>query len=382
MPAPRGQNRKSNATTTDDHAPETATQRVATKGGDEIQESPTKKRKVGVGLTLAKKQALIDNLQLEVTERARRLRAQYNDYAQSLRNRVEMRVNKIPGALRKMKMGDLMAKRLAEEQQKTAAPSANAARPPPVPPKDVIIGRPALQRTAQGTATVPSPMRAAKRLSESISGGDKENEMTHIENPKKKVRANPTGAATRPAPNPSQVLSPASSNSRMQPPRERPAPLSPARSFIARPVSPTKPATQSSGMFSNMVEKARSTRAAATTRKTTTSSTASSANGSTAAAATRTRKAAAATAPASRAGATSRTTRRVSAISESSDGSTGTVVRKRTATAAAPAPAAKRTVMGTIRKGVTGTATKKAPVAKAKAAPAAATTGRVLRKRG
>ena len=67
MPPPRGQKRKSTATTTDDYAPETATQKIATKGEDEIHESPTKKRKVGAGLTLAKKQALIDNLQLEGT---------------------------------------------------------------------------------------------------------------------------------------------------------------------------------------------------------------------------------------------------------------------------------------------------------------------------
>ncbi|KAH8905595.1 hypothetical protein BR93DRAFT_929863 [Coniochaeta sp. PMI_546] len=381
MPAPRGQKRKSDQMTAsiDDHRalPETATHKVATKTGDDTQESPTKKRKIG--LTLAQKQAMIDNLQMEITKRARTLRSKYNEYAHLLRFRIETRAQKIPSSLLGTKMGDLLAKRTAEQQQKTTVPPASSFRPPPVPPKDVIVGRPALQRTAQGNAFVASPVRVAKRSSEDISGGDKENEMAHIDNPKKKPRANPAGAATRPAPNPSQVLSPASSNSRVLPPRERAAAApSPGRSFIARPVSPTKPAPSNSGMFSSMVEKARSTRAAATTRKTTTSSTASSASGS--AATTRARKAAAAAAPASRAGATSRAARRVSAISESSDGSTGTVVRKRTTTAAAaPATTAKRTVMGTIRKGVTGTATKKAPAAKA--APAAASTGRVLRKR-
>jgi hypothetical protein len=64
MPAPRGQKRKSNAVTEDQVAPsETATQHIATKGGDEMEESPTKRRRIG--LTLAKKQTLIDNLQQE-----------------------------------------------------------------------------------------------------------------------------------------------------------------------------------------------------------------------------------------------------------------------------------------------------------------------------
>jgi hypothetical protein len=67
MPAARGQKRKSEqltASTGDDVAPpETATQKVATKTGDETEESPAKKRKVG--LTLDNKQRLIDNLQAE-----------------------------------------------------------------------------------------------------------------------------------------------------------------------------------------------------------------------------------------------------------------------------------------------------------------------------
>lgn len=42
---------------------EEGTQKVATKTGDETHESPTKKRKIG--LTLAQKQAMIDDLQME-----------------------------------------------------------------------------------------------------------------------------------------------------------------------------------------------------------------------------------------------------------------------------------------------------------------------------
>lgn len=198
--------------------------------------------------------------------------------------------------------------------------------------------------------------------------------------PKKKARAGP--ATTSIARNPGQVLSPASSNSRIAP-RER-AVASPVKSGIARPVSPTK-MSSATNYLSNMVEKARSTRAAATNRKTTTSTTTSSSNGSTSASTTRARRGVAVQ-PAPPARPATRTARRVSAISESSDGSTSTVVRKRPATAmsAAKAPAAKRTVMSTIKKGVgAGTTAKKAPTAGAKGSQPApvAGTGRVLRKR-
>jgi len=206
-----------------------------------------------------------------------------------------------------------------------------------------------------------------------MSGGDKENHDASIDYPKKKLRGQPA-AETRP--DPTKVLSPTSSNSRLNP--RAAAPSSPVKSLIARPVSPVKQAAATS-LLTNMVEKARSTRAAAT-RKTTTSSTASSAAGGTAAA--RGRKGAAAAQPPARVMGT-RTARRVSGISESSDGSTSTVIRKTgirgaAGNAAAPAPVKKPTVMSTIRKGVTG-ATRKAA---ATPAPAATTrSGRVLRKR-
>lgn len=81
-----------------------------------------------MGITESQKQALIDNLQLEgclapslrylwtvtditvVTERARKLRAQYALQAQSLRTRIELRINRIPTALRKANMGELYSK--------------------------------------------------------------------------------------------------------------------------------------------------------------------------------------------------------------------------------------------------------------------------------
>lgn len=43
----------------------------------------------------------------EVTERARKLRIQYKLQAQSLRARIEMRINRVPSSLRRTKIGDL-----------------------------------------------------------------------------------------------------------------------------------------------------------------------------------------------------------------------------------------------------------------------------------
>jgi hypothetical protein len=65
MPVPRGKKRKSDqsvATTEDGHL-QTMSAKSPTKMGEDSQESPRKRRKLGV--TLAQKQALMDNLQLE-----------------------------------------------------------------------------------------------------------------------------------------------------------------------------------------------------------------------------------------------------------------------------------------------------------------------------
>lgn len=88
-------------------------------------------------ITQGQKQALIDNLQLEsvclistlassltfqtVTERARKLRAQYALQAQSLRTRVELRVNRIPKILRTAKMVDLLLKYAEATRQEEKA---------------------------------------------------------------------------------------------------------------------------------------------------------------------------------------------------------------------------------------------------------------------
>lgn len=120
-------------------------------------------RKKAVGITQGQKQALIDNLQLEgdtyclcvilkkatdygsVTERARKLRAQYALQAQSLHTRIELRINRIPKSLRSANMGELVAKHLektkeidncgppASESTNVASEQPQDERPLPIP---------------------------------------------------------------------------------------------------------------------------------------------------------------------------------------------------------------------------------------------------------
>lgn len=113
--------------------------------------SPTKRKRMGI--SAQQKQALLDNLQLEgshftappplgthraeanpvylVTERARRLRAQYHLQAQGLRSRIEIRINRIPTSLRALTIAELLLK-VAEQEKKRAGEE----KPPPVPAKD------------------------------------------------------------------------------------------------------------------------------------------------------------------------------------------------------------------------------------------------------
>ncbi|KAI0893916.1 hypothetical protein F4806DRAFT_140985 [Annulohypoxylon nitens] len=329
--------------------------------------SPIKRRKLG--LTLQQKQAIIDNCRLEITERARRLRAQYNARASLLRSRVEMRINRIPISLRKKMMGDLLAKSLQPQQPPSPKLTKSAyVVAPPVPPKDGILPQPVTRKP------VPARNEAVgrKRLSTEISS-DKENRSNAVNNPKKKLRGAPA-KETAPV-QPANVLSPTSSNTNTRTvPRQRPA--SPAKPMFSRPASPMKgpPPKAPSNLLSGMADKVRGTRPAAGTRKATNTSTASSNPGP---AATRTRQAAAVSRPPT--AASTRGRRKVSAASETSNGSATSVVKKTTASRAAKttAPPAKRTVMNTIKSATT----KKPPASKATAAPAATGTGRTLRKR-
>ncbi|CRK48930.1 hypothetical protein BN1723_016973, partial [Verticillium longisporum] len=164
--------------------------------------------------------------------------------------------------------------------------------------------------------------------------GDKENQ--GIDNPKKKHRGGPAHIST--IPEAAQILSPTSTNARYLP-RERTM-ASPAKPAFSRPASPTKAPTTARSALTNMVERAKAARPAPT-RKTTTSSTTSSASAAPAAA----------SAPAP---AASRT--------------------RRAAAKATAATGAKRTVMGTIRKGVAASTAKKAAATATAAAAASKAT--------
>ncbi|KAK3191556.1 hypothetical protein K4F52_002371 [Lecanicillium sp. MT-2017a] len=308
--------------------------------------SPIKKR---AGITLQQKKTLIENLQLEITERARRLRAQYHLQAQGLRSRVEIRVNRIPTSMRKMKMGDLLLKYLNQEQ--------NAARPP-VPAKDS-------PRNA-ATSRVPPSSRAPRRLSDICR--DKENDVEN-EGAKKRGRgAMGDKGFVRPA----QVLSPTSSNSRLV---NQGTTASPAKAYHSRPGSPLKSnaagsTARATSVLSSMVERAKAVRSGTTRKPTNPTPTPAKTRTGTTATTAKTRRGGGVTKqPASR--PATRTGRRASNHSETSEGSATTVVRK-----AAPSKAStatnKKSVMGSIRKGA---APKKAT------APTTSSSGRVLRKR-
>ncbi|KAL8916081.1 MAG: hypothetical protein Q9172_006464 [Xanthocarpia lactea] len=339
--------------------------------------TPTQSPKRPILITQRQKQALIDNLQLEITERARKLRAQYVLQAQNLRMRIELRVNRIPTAMRKANMGDLYQKYLEiikkqtseDETQEVARRTEIATRPSPTKQKPL--------------EPAPLPPSGTKRNSDHFSADDdKEN------TPDPTI---PLQSKKRPKPNnhhPSTVLSPKSSNSRTLAPHQsptRPQLGSPQKSFPPHATSPLKPSitvpiapkpaspakaaavaaisAMSAPSANNAAEKPRATRtrAAAATRATKPP----------AATATKTKnppitRAKRGAEPTTAAVAQSRT---VSAASNSSTATT--VVRK--AAAAKPVVASKA-------KGKT--VTRRVPAADKSAVEAPAQGRRVLRKRG
>lgn len=433
MAPPRGSKRKSDGSVSAaDHvedAQDMTAQGVAIEAGSPAaQDSPRKKQRTGI--SMSQKQALIDNLQLEstwprsrgialgcepdanasvVTERARKLRAQYNLQAQGLRTRIEIRVNRIPMSLRKAKMGDLADKHKRGQHPQQARPTPSfsvlqSARRPPVS-EDNSISRSVSTTSTKSQATTasrPRPGSPPKRTrfglphssqgrtrtnssSDEISGNSKENDgtATGSEAPKKKARSNPA-AEVEPT-KASNVLSPASTNVRPlprttpggKPPIMRVAPAPENAPGLSK--SPVKQSSASS-LFSNWAEKARSTRkdAAGKRGNATASTTASSATGMSG------RKPGTTPAMGATKGAATTKARRISGISESSESSASTVVKKGTGKAAetktASAPAKKTGVMSTIKRGVTGAGSIRKTAA-AKVTPASTATGRVLRKR-
>ncbi|EME49437.1 hypothetical protein DOTSEDRAFT_118040 [Dothistroma septosporum NZE10] len=172
------------------------------------QRSPAKRV---AGITQREKQALLDDVQLEITERARKLRAQYALQAQGLRTRLEMRVNRIPQALRKRNIQDLVDEHTAKAR--------------PAPPQPMPVASKVQQAKAATKAPAPTK-QSSKRKSDDISAGDdKENlpapsEAQDLTNPKKRTKlggvvanSKATRTASRKA-GPAGVLSPKSHNSR------------------------------------------------------------------------------------------------------------------------------------------------------------------------
>ncbi|KAM0715181.1 hypothetical protein Q7P37_009646 [Cladosporium fusiforme] len=199
---------------------------VLTKTGDEETHTPERSpaKRGPMTITEAQKQALMDNLQLEVTERARKLRAQYALQAQGLRARLEMRVNRIPQALRKRNIQDLLDEH------------ADVAKPKPAAPLPAASSRPkAIQYAA--------PRASLKRTSEHFGADNKENADTQheIPNPKKRTKTTTTAPANtktaRSKAPPSTILSPKSHNAHAS----KPKPLEKPSNFAARPASPVKP---------------------------------------------------------------------------------------------------------------------------------------------
>ncbi|KAG5995601.1 hypothetical protein E4U52_008020 [Claviceps spartinae] len=339
--------------------------------------SPVKQHTIG--LNAQQKQALIDNIQLEITERARRLRAQYQLQAQGLRSRIEIRINRIPMSLRKLKIGDLLQKHAQQEQSK------NVSKPPPIPAKDAPVSAPPRHLLARSLPTG----RGYKRMSNEISG-NKENAVEHVGGTKKRARIPPVDNGRL---RPGQVLSPTSSNSRLT---NRDRHTSPTKSFIARPGSPLKASgtsrsaatTTTANLLSSMVEKAKANRAKGTKKVFTTSEMSNSSTTGTTAASRARRNGGATAAKAASYRPGTRNGRRASNTSETSEGSAGTVATKASLPlkAGPQTQTTKSSVMGSIRKGMTG-GTRKAVGAAAttKSTTTPATTaagGRVLRKRG
>ncbi|KIX92836.1 uncharacterized protein Z520_11499 [Fonsecaea multimorphosa CBS 102226] len=138
--------------------------------------SPARKK---LRITQQQKQALMDNLQLEITERARQLRAGYALQCADLRARIERRVNRIPLSIRKMTMRELMeqhessnaAKHQHQQQPRAPTPKHTISVQVPAQPKPL----PPLPRESGTTTTtkLPSPVRSQQPQASATRGGGK-----------------------------------------------------------------------------------------------------------------------------------------------------------------------------------------------------------------
>ncbi|KAI5808115.1 hypothetical protein DFH27DRAFT_296101 [Peziza echinospora] len=79
-------------------------------------------------LTSAQKRIIVDNIGLEMNDRIRRLRAQYDVTAQALKHRIEMRINRVPKKLWSAKMGELLFQHVGQQSSKALLIARNAAQ--------------------------------------------------------------------------------------------------------------------------------------------------------------------------------------------------------------------------------------------------------------
>ncbi|KAJ6014326.1 hypothetical protein N7540_008917 [Penicillium herquei] len=202
--------------------------------------TPTGRPAKKLRLTQSQKQALIDNLQLEITERARKLRAQYSLQQHDLRSRLERRVNRIPRSLRKANMGELF------EKHQAALAQANSPTRKFSPTK--------IQRTVPTIGSIDQALSPAgtrtRRPSHDNLYSDKENGGPEgLNNPKRRGKATAAGGASRVASqevrgHDHRILSPKSLNSRTYP--QSPFRTSPEKgqpAYLSRPTSPLKPSS-------------------------------------------------------------------------------------------------------------------------------------------
>ncbi|KAL2216454.1 Borealin N terminal-domain-containing protein [Thermoascus aurantiacus ATCC 26904] len=372
--------------------------------------SPPRKK---LRITRRQKQALIDNLQLEITERARKLRAQYALQAQDLRARLERRINRIPVALRKVTMGELLERYNAAVQAEQAAPSPFKK---PLLPLNPVRSATTISGEVEkrNPPIARSPARGVRRISdEGALYSDKENapaptdKLDVLEIPKKRVKP---GATTGPGPSravsqamreaEAKILSPKSSNSRTYP--HSPLKNSPEKqqhhlSYMSRPASPLKPSSplKATPVVAGTVEsaRARSTKGTATTATKDNKTPSQPKKTATRPAA----KTAAASVKSPRLATHQQQDRRISTGTTASNVSSGTTIVKSSRTAATTkktgtatstsASATKKTTVARSQAATATSAAKKTTAAAAKKAAAttaaepAAAGRRVLRKR-
>lgn len=96
-----------------------------------------------------------------VTERARKLRAQYALQAQSLRTRIELRINRIPTSLRKANMGELYEK--YQEISKAKQKAVPEEPKPKVMKDEGAVAGEVLPGSKEARSTVAPPSRGVKR---------------------------------------------------------------------------------------------------------------------------------------------------------------------------------------------------------------------------